>query len=208
MYENIHFSYFIVPNDDNSTLESFTEVSSEKIKTYITSLSSDEAITNQLPLRIIKSILPIIIASITYIVNLSLRTGQFPDSCKQGGDNYDPNDYRPISILSIVSKCIEYCANEQLSAYFENNNLLTEHQYGFGKNHSTTYLTLEMFNKLFDSKQKHNTPAIIFLDIKKAFDTVDHKILIDKLKFYGIVNLWIESYLTGTVENKQQNFYV
>ena len=57
-----------------------------------------------------------------------------------------------------------------------------------------------MFDKLFDSKHKHNTPAIIFLDIKKAFDTVDHKIPIDKLKFYdvdGIVILWIESYLTG-----------
>ena len=57
-----------------------------------------------------------------------------------------------------------------------------------------------MFDKLFDSKQKHNTPAIIFLDIKKAFDTVDHKILIDELKFYavdGIVILWIKSYLTG-----------
>ena len=57
-----------------------------------------------------------------------------------------------------------------------------------------------MFDKLFDSKHKHNTPAITFLDIKKAFDTVDHKILIDKLKFYGVdgtVILWIESYLTG-----------
>ena len=105
--KNIHFSDFLVPNDDNSTLESFTEESSEKIKTYITSLSSDKAITVQLPLRIIKSILPIIISSITYyIVNLSLRIRQFPDSCKQavvtpifkGGDNYDPNDYRPISM--------------------------------------------------------------------------------------------------------------
>ena len=57
-----------------------------------------------------------------------------------------------------------------------------------------------MFDELFDSKFKGNTPAIIFLDIKKAFDTVDHKILIDKLKFYGIdgtVILWIENYLTG-----------
>ena len=88
----------------------------KKIKTYITSLSSDKAITDQLPLRIIKSILPIIISSITYIVNLSLRTGQFLDSCKQavvtpifkGGDNYDPNDYRPISILSIVSKSTKF----------------------------------------------------------------------------------------------------
>ena len=68
VYENIHSSDFLVPNDDNSTLESFTEESSEKIKTYITSLSSDKAITDQLPLRIMKSILPIIISSITYIL--------------------------------------------------------------------------------------------------------------------------------------------
>ena len=57
-----------------------------------------------------------------------------------------------------------------------------------------------MFDELFDSKHKGSTPVIIFLDIKKAFDTVDHKILIDKLQFYGIdgtVILWIESYLTG-----------
>ena len=66
VYENIHFSDFLVPNDDNSTLESFAGESSEKIKTYITSLSSDKALTKKLPLRIIKSILQIIISSITY----------------------------------------------------------------------------------------------------------------------------------------------
>ena len=70
---------------------------------------------------------------------------------------------------------------------------------GFRKNHSTTYLTLDMFDKIFDSKSKGNTPALIFLDIKKAFDTVDHKILIDKLKFYGVdgtVILWVKNYLS------------
>ena len=157
VYENIHFSDFLVPNDDNSTLESFTEESSEKIKTYITSLSSDKAITDQLPLRIIKSILPIIISSITYIVNLSLRTGQFSDSCKQavvnpifkGGDNYDPNDYRLISILSIVSKCIEYCANEQLSAYFENNDLLRPE--GGGVN--TIFFSFHICDRAAEDKQ-------------------------------------------------------
>ena len=62
-----------------------------------------------------------------------------------------------------------------------------------------TYLTLDMFDKSFDSKSKGNTPAIIFLDIKKAFDTVDHKVMIEKLKFYGAdgtVILWIKNYLS------------
>ena len=87
-----------------------------------------------------------------------------------------------------------------MTAYFEDNNLLTESQYGFRKNHSTTYLTLDLFDKIFDSKSKSNTPAIIFLDIKKAFDCVDHEILLNKLKFYGVdgtVILWFESYLSN-----------
>ena len=100
--------------------------------------------------------------------------------------------------MPLISKCIENSVNKQLTDFFESNKLLSIHQYGFRKNHSTTYLTLDMFDKIFDSKSKGNTPAIIFLDIKKAFDTVDHKVLIEKLKFYGAdgtVILWIKNYL-------------
>ena len=207
IYKDINFNDFLPDQNIDCTLHSFNEVSSDKIKSYVSSLSSNKAITDQLPLRVIKAIFPIIVHSVTHIVNLSLSTGQFPDSCKlavvspifKGGDANDPNDYRPISILPLVSKCIENCVNEQLTDYFESNKLLNIHQYGFRKNHSTTYLTLDMFDKIFDSKSKGNTPALIFLDIKKAFDTVDHKILIDKLKFYGLdgtVILWVKNYLS------------
>ena len=118
----------------------------------------------------------------------------------KGDDANDPDNYRPISILPIISKCTEHCVSEQVTEYFETNHLLTSSQYGFRKNHSTTYLTLDLFDIIFDNKSKKNTPAILFLDIKKAFDTVDHSILINKLKFYGVdgtVILWFESYLTG-----------
>ena len=150
VFENITFNEFLVPNHNGSTLCSFNEVSSEAIKYYVLSLSSNKAIADQLPLRVIKAILPMIIQSITHKVNISLSTGQFPDACKlafvtpifKGGDCSDPNDYRPISILPIVSKCIEHCVNEQFTDYFEINKLLTDQQFGFRKNNSTTYLTL------------------------------------------------------------------
>ena len=205
IYKDISFNDFLPAKNNDCTLDSFNEVSSEMIKSYVTSLSN-KATTDQLPLRVIKAILPTIVHCLTHIVNLSLSTGQFPDSCKlavvspifKGGDANDPNDYRPISILPLISKCIENSVNEQLTDFFESNKILSIHQYGFRKNHSTTYLTLDMFDKIFDSKSKGNTPAIIFLDIKKAFDTVDHKVLIEKLKFYGAdgtVILWIKNYL-------------
>ena len=82
VFENITFNDFLIPNHNGSMLCSFNEVSSEVIKSYVSSLSSNKAITDQLPLRVIKAILPIIIQSITHIVNISLSTGQFPDACK------------------------------------------------------------------------------------------------------------------------------
>ena len=89
------------------------------------------------------------------------------------------------------------CVYLQTNDYFETNNLLSDNQYGFRKNYSTTFLAQDMFD-IFDSKSKGNKPAIIFIDNKKAFDTVDHDILMEKLKFYGIdgtVILWFKNYL-------------
>ena len=126
IYKDINFNDFLPDQNIDCTLHSFNEVSSDKIKSYVSSLSSNKAITDQLPLRVIKAIFPIIVHSVTHIVNLSLSTGQFPDSCKlavvspifKGGDANDPNDYRPISILPLVSKCIENVFQMTLISFF------------------------------------------------------------------------------------------
>jgi hypothetical protein len=160
-----------------------------------------------IPIRTFKAILPAILEPVTYIINLSLASGIVPSFCKyaqvtpihKGGDKEDENNYRPISILPILAKCMEYFVNEQLSEHMESNKLFTEQQYGFRKNHSTTYLMLNLFDEIFESKSQANRPAIVFLDMKKAFDTVNHQILLEKLEYYGIqgtVLKWFNNFLS------------
>ena len=99
-----------------------------------------------------------------------------------------------------LAKCIEYFVNKQLTEYITRNNILTEHQFGFRSGNSTTFLMLQFFEQIYNSKDKNKKPAALFLDIRKAFDTVSHKLLLRKLKHYGIrgsVLEWFSSYLNG-----------
>ena len=150
------------------------------------SLPGDKSTNDPIPLKIFKQILPTFISPFTHIVNLSLKYGVMPDSCKiamvtpihKSGELDDPGNYRPISILPVLSKTIEHLVNSQLTQYLDDRGLISKCQYGFRKDHSTTYLMLDLFDKIYSSKSKNNRPGIIFLDIKKAFDTVNHNILL------------------------------
>ena len=118
---------------------------------------------------------------------------------KGEGDKLDPGNYRPISILSLLGKCTEYFVNQNLMEYITDNNILSDRQFGFRKDNSTTYLMLELFDTIYSAKERGKRPGILFLDIKKAFDSVDHDILLKKLKHYGIkgtVYNWFKSYLS------------
>ena len=140
------------------------------------------------------------------MINLSLKTGDYPNFCKQSrvtpvykeGERSNVDNYRPISILPVIAKCIEYFVSIQITHHVENYNLFSNRQYGFRKNYLTTYLFLDLFDEMYESKSKYYKPGIIFLDIRKAFDTVHHSILIEKLKHYGIrgtVLIWISNFL-------------
>ena len=110
------------------------------------------------------------------------------------------SNYRPVSILPILSKIIEKLMQVRLMKFLNDNNIIYEHQFGFQKAKSTTLAILDMCDKIIESFEKGEFACNIFLDFAKAFDTVNHNILIDKLEHYGIRGVakeWFKSYLSN-----------
>ena len=144
---------------------------------------------------------------ITAIINQSLTTGIFPNKLKiakvvpiyKKAEEGDFNNYRPISLLPTISKIFERVVHTQLFHYVTSNNLLYNHQYGFREGHSTEAATLEFVDHIFSDLDQNKLPLAIFLDLSKAFDTIDHHILLTKLHHYGIANTelnWFASYIS------------
>ena len=140
------------------------------------------------------------------LCNLSIKLGSFPDSCKiaklealfKKGSKTNPSNYRPISLLRLISKIIEKLIHEQTSSFLSNNEILYSflsnnkilynYQSGFRKNHSTDSCLTFLHNKILKGFDKGLMTGMILIDLPIAFDTIDHDILLKKLSAIGFSN--------------------
>jgi len=161
--------------------------------------------------KLVKEMSLIIIEPPLHIYNLSLKTGNFPDQLKiakvipiyKNGDPCQISNYRPISLLSIFDKLLEKIVHKRLYTHLRKHNILYSCQFGFRRNHSTTLALIEVTDNIYKFLDNNKITVGIYLDLQKAFDTVNHEILLHKMYKYGIrgvVHDWFRNYLS----NRQQ----
>ena len=142
------------------------------------------------------------------LFNECMSTGVFPDHMKlalitpvyKGGSKLDISSYQPVSVLPILSKVLEKIVQVRLIKFLKKHNITYNKQYGFQKNKLTTLAILDLYSKIIKALDNGNYACSVLLDFIKAFDTVNHEILIKKLENYdvrGISNKWFISYLTN-----------
>ena len=167
---------------------------------------------DKIPANVLRLSADIIAPSLTYIFNLSLDTGIYVDDWKRARvipiykseDRRKCENYRPISILPIVSKVFEREVFRQLYGYLSNNSLLFKFQSVFRPKHSTQSALIRMCDNLLKNMESSQINCIVFLDVRKAFDSINHEILNDKMRnFFGVTRnqlRWFESYLNNRVQ--------
>lgn len=204
---NKSFGEFLDPKQQNSMF--ISPVTIDEIELCIKELDSKKASDIYgMSAKFLKIMTSEISEPLCMIFNESFSKGIFPDHMKlamilpfyKGGSKLEVSNYRPVSVLPIISKILEKLMLQRLTSFMEKNKIIYEHQFGFQKNKSTTLAVVDLYTKIVDTLDKGNYACSVFLDFAKAFDTVNHKILVSKLENYGIrgtVKQWFESYLNN-----------
>jgi hypothetical protein len=194
------FSLTVTPICHFEILTTFNELNSKRSEDY-----------NGPSMHFLKTLTLQLIKPLTHIFNLSFSQGVVPSQLKiakvvpifKSGDPLLIDNYRPISLLSNFSKILEKIVCNRLSKFLTANKIISNSQFGFRKKHSTIHPILHLINEVTNASNSKKFTLAIFCDLRKAFDTCDHEILIKKLQKIGIRNTelkWFVSYLSGRTQ--------
>ena len=186
------------------------QVSQHEVKRAIFALKNTNSTgIDGLALQYLKDSLIVTLPYISTVINSSIANEIFPEIWKhaiiktihKSGDKNDPSNFRPISLLPVLSKILEKVISIQLIDYLESNKLINDNQYAYRRKLSTDDALLSITEDLYKNFDDEQISLLILLDLSKAFDSVSHKILFHKLRNIGIDPTWFESYLM----NRQQS---
>ena len=208
----------IVKTDNSKASFCIQSISELKTKAIINSLKTSTAKdAYRMDSAMLKSLKDHLASPIAQIINLSILQGTFPNSWKtaivspifKSGDPQNISNYRPISILPVASKVAEKWISEQLVSFLNNSEFnLHPMQFGFRANYSTETANCLFVDNVRAMVDKGGVVGAVFLDLRKAFDTVNHKVLLCKLSSFNFSPLalrWFESYLTGRCQHVAVN---
>ena len=204
MKNQVTNSIYLAPTDE------------KEISKIISSLNPKKSLgPSSIPVHILKNNTNILAKPISTLINQSFEKGEFPECLKiaqvtpvhKKGDTTICSNYRPISILSVFSKIFEKCMYKRIYSFLNKYKLIYKRQFGFRAAHSTNHALASLVEYIKEKIDNNNYVCGVFIDLQKAFDTVDHNILLHKLENYGIpgrANDWLKSFLT---ERKQFRFH-
>ena len=195
----------------------FKSFSTQEILSIIKSLKSKSSSGyDEVNTKLLKISANYILSPLTYICNAAISVGIFPERLKYSiiqpiykkGDATNPSNYRPISILTTFSKVLEKALYKRLMQHIDDNNILTEQQFGFRKGLSTEDAIFKLTHEILTALNTKTMIGSVFCDFNKAFDSVNHSLLLKKLPYYGIngkAKLMLESYLSKRYQRVQLN---
>ena len=206
-------SYSAYMNNPNDKSIFLSACDNDEILATINGLKSSTASgPNSFPSFLLSEFAPLLVQPLCAIINMSLQEGVFPSLLKAAnicpifkkGEKFKCENYRPISLLSNISKIFEKIMYNRVENFLISSNQFYDLQFGFRRKHSTNHALLSIVETIREAMDNKLFSCGVFIDLEKAFDTVNHKILLSKLSYYGIrgnANTWFESYLTGRTQS-------
>ena len=194
-------------------LESFSTVSATEVYSLLKDLDSSKAPgSDGIPASILKNCASVIAPSVATLFNTTIKTGHLPKQFKKAtiapvfksGDKHVAANYRPISLLPILSKVLEKVIASQLKSYLKEHNLLPAEQFAYRDRHSTEDALVYTVNKLLHARDVGKTTGLVFVDLSKAFDRVQHQTLINELADIGLKDKALQWFISYLSDRSQQ----